>query len=347
MGEKMLRVAVGHGDWHREFAEALDARIRMGACIDYDILDIDTHDWQARIAPYEVILWRGRYMDPTLATYYKEKIYFIERHLKKVVVPGYASVWHFESKVAQSYLLEAVGVPTPRTVTTVDFDDAQRCLDQETLPIVVKQSHGAASANVVLLRTRKEAEDWLRSVFFDQAWQRHTQSHAGRLSQFITGVRDPCFWLKVKQRLVGGDPQSVAYWQEFVADNPADLRITVIGDRHAIGFWRRNRPGDFRASGSGLLDYRTSVPEGAVRYCIQLNRQLGFDSMAYDLLFRDDDFLIVEISYGYLSKAVFDAPGHYVLEDDDRLRYEPGHMSAQELWVDWALRKAEAQRECG
>jgi glutathione synthase/RimK-type ligase-like ATP-grasp enzyme len=340
MAEETLKVAVGRGAWHQEFAAALDARIREDAGIEYDIVDIDAHDWQARIAPYDLVIWRGRFMGPNLATHYKEKIYFIEQVLGKVVMPGYASVWHFESKVAQSYLFEAAGVATPRTVATVEYDDGQRCLAEAALPIVAKKSHGASSANVRLLASRKTAERWLHSVFFTQAWERHTESHRGRVSPAATALRHGWFWRKVGQKLVRGEPDGVAYWQEFVADNPADLRITVIGDRHAIGFWRRNRPGDFRASGSGLLDYETAIPEAAVEYCIGLNRRLGFDSMAYDLLFRGDEFVVTEISYGYLDSAVLAAPGHFLLGEDGRLAHQSGHVAPQELWVDWALRKA-------
>lgn len=340
MAEKTLKVAVGRGAWHQEFAAALDARIREHAGIEYDIVDIDAHDWQARIAPYDLVIWRGRFMGPNLATHYKEKIYFIEQVLGKAVMPGYASVWHFESKVAQSYLLEAAGVPTPRTVATADYDDGQTCLAEAALPIVVKQSHGASSANVRLLASKQEAERWIDSVFFTQAWEKHAESHRSRVSQAATASRHGWFWRKVRQKLVRGEPQGVAYWQEFLAGNPADLRITVIGDRHAIGFWRHNRPGDFRASGSGLLDYETIVPEAAVEYCIGLNRRLGFDSMAYDLLFRGDEFVVIEISYGYLDSAVLAAPGHFLLGEDGRLTYQRGHVAPQELWVDWALRKA-------
>jgi glutathione synthase/RimK-type ligase-like ATP-grasp enzyme len=342
--KRTLKVAVGRGAWHQEFAAALDARVREDAGIEYDIVDIDAHDWQARIAPYDLVIWFGHesirsFMGPRLANHYREKIYFIEQVLDKVVMPGYASVWHFESKVAQSYLFEATGVPTPHTVATFDYDDAQCCLAEAALPIVAKQSHGASSANVRLLASRKTAERWLHSVFFDQAWERHSESHRSRVSRAATASRKGWFWHKVRQKLLGDGPQAVAYWQEFVPHNPADLRITVIGDRYAIGFWRRNRPGDFRASGSGLLDYETAIPEAAVEFCISLNRRLGFDSMAYDLLFRDDKFVVIEISYGYLDSAVFDAPGHYILGDDDRLLYEAGHVMPQDLWVDWALLK--------
>ena len=343
MAQEILRIAVGRGAWHQEFAAALDARIREGAGIEYDIVDIDAHDWLERIAAYDLVIWKGRFMGPELAGHYKDKVYFIEKVLGKVIVPSFETVWHFESKVAQSYLFAHAGVATPETVATLDYDDALKCLRQARYPIVVKQSHGASSANVKLIASKSRAQKWLEKTFFQEMWDRHMAAHANRLFRFARAPWHGWFWLKVLQKLLPDELNGVAYWQEYVADNDADLRITVIGDRDALGFWRRNRPGDFRASGSGLLDYERPIPEAAVRYCIGLNRRFGFDSMAYDLLFRGENFLIIEMSYGYVDKAVADAPGHYILDDDGHLRHEPRRVTPQELWVDWALRKAAAR----
>jgi hypothetical protein len=88
------------------------------------------------------------------------------------------------------------------------------------------------------------------------------------------------------------------------------LRIAVIGDRYAMGFWRNNRPNDFRASGSGRIDYDRTVPEELVRYCLSLNKRFDFDSMAYDIIFRGNQFVITEMSYTYVDSLLYKAAGH-------------------------------------
>jgi glutathione synthase/RimK-type ligase-like ATP-grasp enzyme len=341
-----VNVAVGRGAWHDEFAAALDRRVRDGAAVEYDIVDIDAHDWLERIAPYDLVIWKGRFMGPELAGHYKDKVYFIEKVLGKVIVPGFETVWHFESKVAQSYFFAHAGVATPETVATLDYDDALACLRQGRYPIVVKKSHGASSVNVQLIASESRAQKWLAKTFFLEMCERHRAGHGNRLFRVASAPWHGWFWPNVLQRSLRTERAAVAYWQQYVADNDADLRITVIGDRDAYGFWRRNRPGDFRASGSGLLDYETPIPEAALRYCIDLNRRFGFDSMAYDLLLQGENFVVVEMSYGYVDKAVFDAPGHFTLGGDDRLLHEVGHVMPQELWVDWALLKLSRLSDC-
>ena len=344
MTERVTKVAIGRGSWHVEFAAALDDCIERGAAVEYGVVDIDAHDWIKRLAPYDVVLWKGRFMGPRSAGYFKEKVFFMEHYLGLCVVPNFRTIWHFESKLAQNYLFEQGDVPSPRTVGSFDYDDASGSLDAATLPIVAKRSHGASSNNVRLLGSRAQATRWLADAFFAELWERNKAAHRDRLRQVATALPHSWFWRKLLQKALRDEAHGVVYWQEFVPGNDRDLRITVIGDRHAIGFWRRNRPGDFRASGSGLLDYQSAIPGAALRYCISLNRRFGFDSMAYDLLFRGDDFVIIEMSYGYLDKAVADAPGHYVLDDEGRLVFKPGHVPPQELWVDWALRRVTAER---
>ena len=111
--------------------------------------------------------------------------------------------------------------------------------------------------------------------------------------------------------LLGKTAQEYVYWQQFIPGNEANLRITVIGDRFAYAFWRNDRVNDFRASGSGRIDFQRPVPEGPLRYCMELNRRLNFDSMAYDVLFEGDRFLVSEMSYAYVDSVLHDAPGHY------------------------------------
>lgn len=346
MNEQATRIAIGRGSWHDEFAAALDARIARGAAVEYAVVDIDAHDWIEQLAPFDTVLWKGRFMGPRSAGYFKEKVYFMERHLGLCVIPGFETVWHFESKLAQSYLFELANVPSPRTVGTFDYDDASACLASATFPIVTKRPHGAASANVKLVRSQSEAARWLSHEFCSDLWRRHASSRNSRLASIATALPHRWFWQKLRQKARGDETHGVAYWQEFLAGNRADLRITVIGDSHAIGFWRRNRPGDFRASGSGLIDYESPIPEPALRYCISLNRRFGFDSMAYDLLDRGDDYVLVEMSYGYVDTAVAGAPGHYRLDDSQGLLFTPGHIMPQELWVDWTLRKNATRSSC-
>jgi glutathione synthase/RimK-type ligase-like ATP-grasp enzyme len=254
-----------------------------------------------------------------------------------LVLPNYATIWHFESKIAQSYLFAQSLTNMPRTVVSFDYHDALQQIRQTSMPIVWKKSYGAGSKNVRLIRDRRLAEQEVKNAFCQQLWTEAKQCYHSRLSLVLHCLLQRWFWAKVRQKLMGGEQFASVYWQEFVANNPRDLRITVIGDRFAFGFWRNNRPNDFRASGSGRIDYQRSIPESLIRYCIALNRAHDFDSMCYDILFTPESFVLTEMSYGYLDSAIHNASGYYELNQNDQLVFREEHTWPQMLWIEWAL----------
>jgi len=85
--------------------------------------------------------------------------------------------------------------------------------------------------------------------------------------------------------------------QEFCPNNDGDLRMVVIGNR-VMGFRRNNRPGDFRASGSGLKEYLDDLDLECVRLAHRISVENGFESMAYDFV-RDGEgrWVVLEFSY--------------------------------------------------
>jgi glutathione synthase/RimK-type ligase-like ATP-grasp enzyme len=338
MDERILRIAVGldMGGWHERFAEAIEARQEELPGLRYSLVNLDRSDWIEQIGDSAVVLWKPPYMGHEFAGYLKEKVYFLEHFLGKRVIPNYQTLWHFESKIAQSYLLRHAGVATPGTVATFDLDESMELAAAERYPIVLKKSAGAASTSVEAVNTHPELRRILRRAFGHSLWE-GTAGEWSRRRRLLHGIRHEWFWNLVVRKLIGATLFGSAYWQEFIHDNSADLRITAIGDRFATGFWRNNRRGDFRASGSGLIDYERPVPDEAKLLCLDINRRLNFDSMAYDILFRDGRMLISEISYAYSAEAVHRVSGYSVLDPDGTLRFVEGHTWPQKLWVDWAL----------
>jgi len=336
-----IQVAVGlsGNSWDERFASALDESIARGEPVHYAFVDLERHDWPTRVEPFQLVLWKPADMG-TLANHFKEKVYFLEKYLDKLVVPNYDTIWHFESKVAQSYLFAQAGVQTPATMVTFDYRDAMEQLGRWKMPLVFKLSGGAASSNVRLVRTRRDAAARVRDAFCGKLYREATTPGGLRGPRRLRLAAKRWFWSFLRRWFSGKEPQGYLYWQEYLPNNSADLRITVIGNCFAYGFWRNNRPGDFRASGSGRLDFERPVPEAPLRYCMELNRRFNFDSMAYDILFKESEFVISEMSYGYLDSAPYRTSGYYELRPDGQVAFVPGHVWPQTLWVAWALQRA-------
>ena len=345
VNDKLLRVAVGTtypGNWRQQFVEALERKRAAGYPLSYDVVDIERHDWINALEPYDVVLWKPECMGLANAAAFKEKVYFMERHMGKVVVPNFNSVWHFESKNAQSYLFALDGVRTPRTTVCFRAEDAQRQLETAAMPLVFKRSHGAASKQVRLVKDAREAEPWLRGAFCGNEYKEARMRQGGsRLATALRLLGKRWFWSFLWRHLLDKEPLGNVYWQEFVPDNPADMKIIVIGDRYVYGYWRNNRPGDFRASGGGNLDFQRPIPQEVIQYCLDLNRRWDVDSMGYDILLRHSEPIVIEMSHAYYDTYPQRSSGYHERQADGTLAFVEGHVWPEQLWVEWALHRGE------
>lgn len=304
--------------WDKGFYEALDRKLMEKKNFSYSIIDINRSDWIEQIRPFDIIIWRSPWMG-RLSQHYKEKIFLIQHHLNKKVIPNWESIWHFDSKIAQYFLFEYHNIKLPRTFVTFDYSEAIDYVKKCNYPQILKLSSGSASNNVKMLKNQKEAIKELRKHFAKTFfWEK--LSH----------------WQYFDHQMFGS-----MYLQEFVPNNDSDLRITVIGDRYAFAFWRKNRENDFRASGSGKINYEKEIPEEPLNYCLEISKKLNFDSMAYDIIFDKNKFLITEISYGYNQDAIYKAPGYYKKISNNKLIFIKGHYWPQYLWIEWLFDKYE------
>lgn len=90
--------------------------------------------------------------------------------------------------------------------------------------------------------------------------------------------------------------------QEFCRNNEGDIRIMVVGDK-IFGFGRRNRENDFRASGSGIIEYLEELPKECVQSAYEVSHECGFVCMAYDFIKNNSGkHVIAEISYTFVSE---------------------------------------------
>ncbi len=275
----------------------------------------------------------------------------IERELGLVVYPDQNTCWHYDDKAAQAYLLQAAGIPTPKTWLWFDPQAAKDWADAATYPIVLKLAGGAGSNNVRLVQNAAEAQAWIDRLFNQ------------RLSSLQSEQFDPYPWKEriseaweILQRGIhptflddGFESQSgYILFQEFLPGNAFDTRVTVIGKR-AFVFRRLNRDNDFRASGSGRIDWnRECIDQRFVRLAFETALRLRTQSCAIDGLFRGSECVVGEISYTYATWAVHACPGHWELEgipETGSLHWVPGKMWPEEAQIQDFLMRLNARQE--
>lgn len=305
-------------------------------------VDCTAHDAVKRLSDCDAVMWHHTQVGERDLVMARQLLASLE-HAGTVVFPDGPTGWHFDDKVAQAYLFDALGFAVPDTRVFTDREAALEWLATAPFPQVFKLRGGAGSANVTLVRDRAQAERLVRAMFgrgipsFDPWWvlrDRWRQYRAG-LTSSVELLRGVARLLVVpKYAKTRGRERGYALFQSYVPGNDHDLRIIVIGDR-AFGIKRFVRDGDFRASGSGYLSHaRTDLPEDVVRLAFTYARRLRAQCVAFDFVRAPQGTpLLLEISYAFTVTAYDACPGYWTSD----LTWHEGSIRPQDWMVDAVL----------
>ncbi|MCL8006654.1 hypothetical protein M8845_04355 [Gelidibacter japonicus] len=312
--------------------------------IDYKIVDCYANDILNQLFDCNGLMWhfsQSRAKDIIVA----KQILFALEHSGFRIFPDFKTAWHFDDKVGQKYLLEAINAPMVPSFVFFDKVQALNWTETTRFPKVFKLRGGAGSANVKLATNRKEAEQLIKRAFgkgFSQyeAWS-NLKERVRKYKQGKTSLKDV---FKGVVRLgyqpdfskIIGKERGYAYFQDFIPNNDSDTRIILI-DGKAFALKRMVRKGDFRASGSGECYYaKEEFDERCVKIAFEMNKKIKSQCIAYDFVFDQSNTpLIVEISYGFIPSVYRDCPGYW----DEQLNWYGGEFWPEDWMVEAFLNR--------
>lgn len=225
------------------------------------------------------------------------------------VFPDINTSWHYNDKVGQKYLLEAINAPLVPSYIFYSKTDAFNWIDKATFPTVFKLRSGASSSNVRLVKTNKEARKLVKKAFgngfssissirrFQQRW------YNANLKRDLISVKQ--LFGGFVRLFIPNEPEKFShkekgyiYFQDFVPDNSYDFRIHVIGNC-CWGFQRIVRKNDFRASGSGMQKFDLiKIPSNMIQNAFDIAAKLNIQSVAFDFVINSQNQpLLLEMSY--------------------------------------------------
>jgi len=310
-------------------------------------IDLKRNDVIERLAGCDGVMWHW-YHIPDDKQAAPKILDAIESTLGLEVFPDYPTRWHYDEKLAQHYLLNALDAPRIKSWVFWHYEEAIQFLKSAAFPLVFKLSVGAASANVIKVDSYQEAKFYVdktfKRVFFPYSLNEFEFDWHRVNLHYLKGVLKRA-WYAMPYILKNEYPpipeyyliqKNYAYFQEFCANNSHDIRITVIGNR-AFGFTRANRKDDFRASGSGSVNYDLSlIPIEAVKLAFDITKQMQAQSMAFDIMYDNDRKLVInEVTYCFVASAVYEAPGHW----DADLTWHEGHLYPQDAQAEDLIRR--------
>ena len=314
--------------------------------IAYKIVSCYSSDIIKQIEDCDILMWhhdQSNYRDKLFA---KQLLYSVELSGKKVF-PDFNTGWHFDDKVGQKYLLEAIGAPLVPSYVFYNKKEALKWAETTDYPKVFKLRGGAGSSNVKLVRNRSEAVKLINKAFgrgFSQfnRWghfkERYNRYKSGRDTLFgvLKGFRR--LFVPTEFARMTGNEKGYAYFQKFIPNNDSDIRVIIIGDK-AFAIKRLTRENDFRASGSGHIIYdQNEIDIRCVKLAFEINDKIHSQSIGYDFVFDEENNpLVVEISYGFVAAGYDPCPGYW----DSELNWHQSPFNPQQWMIEDLFKQLE------
>jgi glutathione synthase/RimK-type ligase-like ATP-grasp enzyme len=284
-------------------------------CFDYDIIK--------QIEDCDGLMWHWDLNDYKAALFARQLTHALELMGKKVF-PDIKTGWHYEDKVGQKYLLEAIDASLIPSYVFYSKKDAYAWINETVFPKVFKLRTGASSSNVRLVKNKRHAKRLARKAFRngyarvepfrrlkERLYKLRRDKDFVTFKLFIGGIAR----LLIPTELERFAPREKGYvfFQDFLPDNKFDTRIVIVGDR-CFGYRRFTRKSDFRASGSGNYSFEPgSIDKNLIKIAFDITDKLEAQSLAFDFVYDKDVPRIAEISYCYCmgTNSVDECPGHW------------------------------------
>lgn len=306
--------------------------------IPYKIVNAYDNDIIEQLRDCDAFMWHHSNYDYKDALFAKQLLFSLEQS-GITVFPNFQTNWHFDDKVGQKYLLEAINAPLVPSYVFYTKQEALRWVNKTVFPKVFKLRGGSGSSNVKLVKTKRTAIRLINKAFGRGFSQFDKINHLKfRYGNFKSGKENFTSVLKGIARLFIGTKYSnnfpqekgYIYFQEFIPNNNFDIRIIVIGDK-AFALKRLVRKGDFRASGSGNIIYdKNEIDVRCVQLSFNINRSIQAQSIAFDYVFDEQSNpQVVEMSYGFAVEAYDHCPGYW----DSQLQWHECKFNPQNWMI--------------
>jgi len=309
--------------------------------IPYKIVDCYRNDIVRQLEDCTALMWHYHHAGARSFLFAKQLMYSVAAMDKKIF-PDFNTAWHFDDKAGQKYLLEAVQAPLVPTYVFYDKKEALDWVNHTSFPKVFKLRSGASSANVSLVKTKREAVSLVNKAFGEGFAQYNGWTNfKERLRKFRKGKTtffDVCkgfirIFHTTEFSKVAGRERGYIYFQEFIPNNDSDIRVIVV-DEKAFAIKRMVRENDFRASGGGTILYDKKLFDiETVKIALEVTHKLKAQCLAYDFVYKDGKPLIVEISYGYANEAYDPVQGYW----DKALNWHEGPLVSQNWMVEMMM----------
>ena len=266
-----------------------------------DVMDFEKSFWFKKIVIYTSSEDTGYHYK----SFIEDIVYYLEL-IGAHTIPSYKYLRANKNKVFMEMLRNTMierKLCTMNTKVFGTYEELQKNISSLKYPIVFKNSAGAMSKGVGKANNPKELLQKIKRIirtknYFREVWE------LGRTFKHRGYTRES----KHRGKFIV---------QEFIAGLNGDYKVLIFGDKFYV-LKRDTKKDDFRASGSGIRIYTTSIPEGLLEYSNMCRKEIDMPNLSIDVAFINNKFHLIEFQCIFFgSYTITHSPFYWIKKNND------------------------------
>ena len=226
------------------------------------------------------------------AGYYRDYVEDVLLGLDAVgalIIPKYTLYRAHHNKVFMEILRDLMPIEDAHRIRSLLFgtlEELNKNLSNIVFPCVIKTASGASGSGVFCASSAKQLIKYAKKISRTQNW-------VSELWDFGRAVKHKGYLRESLHR-------RKFIVQSFIDGLSHDWKVLVYGDRY-YALRRNNRSNDFRASGSGLLEYREDTPYPVLDFASKIYNYLDTPNLSLDIAYDGTNVYLIEfqcVNYG-------------------------------------------------
>jgi len=275
---------------------------------NYEIIYLHYTDIDFRNKNYEGVIFLYTSSEDN-ELYYKSFIedFILGLELKgAIVIPSYKFLRAHHNKVFMEILRDTNDLTEVKNIESQYFgtlEDLDRYNKKIPIPGVFKTSSGSTSSGVRKYKSKNE----LRKII-----KKHT-----RTKDLNYEFRD----LARSIRHNGYKKESL-FRKKFLIQNliqglDRDWKILIFGEKYFV-LERSVRKNDFRASGSGIFEFKKELPDGILNFAMRFFKTLNLPFLSLDVAYDGSSYYLIEFQTLYFGTVTLvNSPFYFKLDVDN------------------------------
>jgi glutathione synthase/RimK-type ligase-like ATP-grasp enzyme len=253
-------------------------------------------------------------------SFIEDIIYYLEL-CKAIVIPSFKYLRANNNKVFMEMLRYQINDEVFSKVQSKAFgclEEAKVISESLSYPVVFKQAVGAMSKGVGLAIDRDDLIRKLKTISRTPGWFREIWEY-GRNIKYKNYRRES----KYRKKFI---------IQNFIEGLQGDYKVLIFLNKYYV-LKRGLKPGDFRASGSGIRNFEKEIPEGLLNFAFGIFKELNVPNASLDIAFDGTSFFLIEFQCIYFGSFTLTFSDFYWQRTDKQFEFVESKSELEKVYA--------------